>query len=281
MCKQTKTVIHDAELQIEAYRFRGMTRPFPSHFHAYYVFGLVEKGTRRLTCRNQEFAIRPGDVLLFQPGDSHGCTQMDGGTLDYRGLNLSQEGMQAWTEEITGRRTLPGFTQTVIREEETACYLRRLHQGILSGAPEFDREEALLLFLTRLLQDYGQPVEAAVPECRAEVELACAFLERNYAQRITLDQICRCAGLSKSTLLRAFTQAKGITPYRYLEAVRIGVAKKLLEQGVSPVEAALRTGFSDQSHLTNYFSRFLGLAPGAYQAMFRRVEEEGGQTHGA
>ena len=35
-----------------------------------------------------------------------------------------------------------------------------------------------------------------------------------------------------------------------------------------PVEAALRTGFSDQSHFTNYFNRYIGLAPGAYRDIF-------------
>ena len=89
-------------------------------------------------------------------------------------------------------------------------------------------------------------------------------MDRHYAQRIRLDQLCRCAGLSKSTLLRAFVRAKGVTPYCYLENIRVGKAKRLLEQGVPPVEAALETGFSDQSHFTNCFSRFIGLAPGIY-----------------
>ena len=43
----------------------------------------------------------------------------------------------------------------------------------------------------------------------------------------------------------------------------------LLEKGVSPIEAALRTGFSDQSHFTNAFSSVIGLAPGAYRAMLQ------------
>ena len=74
-------------------------------------------------------------------------------------------------------------------------------------------------------------------------------------------------------LLRAFAKAKGVTPYSYLENIRIGEAKRLLEQGVPPVEAALRTGFSDQSHFTNYFHRLIGLAPGAYR---RNTEDESG-----
>ena len=60
---------------------------------------------------------------------------------------------------------------------------------------------------------------------RGEIDAACAFMQRHFAERITLDRLCRCAHLSKSTLLRAFTREKGVTPYRYLEAVRIGEAK--------------------------------------------------------
>lgn len=50
--KQTvRTAVYDESLQIEAYRLQGTQRPFPNHFHGYYVIGLVESGTRRLSCR--------------------------------------------------------------------------------------------------------------------------------------------------------------------------------------------------------------------------------------
>jgi AraC-like DNA-binding protein len=42
----------------------------------------------------------------------------------------------------------------------------------------------------------------------------------------------------------------------------------LLEKGVGPMEAALQTGFSDQSHFTNCFSRFMGLSPRMYHDIF-------------
>lgn len=84
-------------------------------------------------------------------------------------------------------------------------------------------------------------------------------------------------GLSKSTLLRAFTKSKGITPYRYLETVRINEAKKLLGQGMAPVEVAVRTGFADQSHFTNYFTSFIGLTPGCYNEIFSPKKRGGCQ----
>jgi AraC-like DNA-binding protein len=99
-----------------------------------------------------------------------------------------------------------------------------------------------------------------------------------FSEHIYLDQLCRQTNLSKSTLLRTFTKSKGVTPYSYLQNIRIGEAKKLLEQGVPPVEAALQTGFSDQSHFTNYFNRFIGLSPGVYREIFSdKAEQEEAQ----
>ena len=275
MKKEVRTVVYDDELRIEAYRFEGIVQPFPNHFHEYYVIGLIEGGERVLSCKNQEYTVTVGDVLLFNPGDNHACVQSDGGTLDYRGINITKEVMLDLAEEVTGRRELPGFSHNVIADEEVTCYLRPLHELVMKGSNEFGKEEGLLLLISLLIQKYGQPFESCIPECRKEIEKACAFMERHYTERIDLDQICRCAGLSKSTLLRAFAKSKDVTPYSYLENIRIGKARKLLEQGVPPVEAALQTGFSDQSHFTNYFSRFIGLPPGIYRSIFAGQSETG------
>ncbi len=265
---ETRTAVYDEELQLEAYRFEGITRPFPNHFHEYYVIGFVEGGKRVLSCKNQKYTIRKGNVLLFNPGDNHACVQSGGTTLDYWALNIRKELMLDLAEEVTGARQLPGFSQNVIYDEDVACCLRPLHELVMKDSCEFGREEALLLLVSRLIQKYGQPFESLIPACRNEIEKACAFMERHYAERVYLDQICRCAGLSKSTLLRAFAKSKGITTYNYLINIRVGKARKLLEQGVPPIEAALQTGFSDQSHFTNCFTRFIGLPPGIYREIF-------------
>ena len=105
------------------------------------------------------------------------------------------------------------------------------------------------------------------------------LMEKHFTERIYLDQLCHHTGLSKSTLLRAFTKSKGITPYRYLETIRINKAKTLLENGVQPIEAAIQTGFSDQSHFTNYFNRFIGLSPGVYRNIFSDKNKKGNYLH--
>ena len=243
-------------------------QPFPNHFHEHYVIGFVEKGQRVLSCKNKEYSIEKGNIMLFNPGDNHACVQSDGGTFDYRGFNISKSTMLDLAEEVTGKRELPGFSKNVIYDEEITCYLRPLHEMVMNGISDFGKEESLLLLISALIQNYGQPFESCVPECRQEIEKACEFIRQHLNERIYLDQICRYAGLSKSTLLRAFTKSKGITPYRYLETIRINEAKALLGKGIQPIDAAMRTGFSDQSHFTNYFNSFIGLAPGVYREIF-------------
>lgn len=268
MKHERKTIVYDTQLRVEAYRFEGMRHPFPNHFHEHYVIGLVEGGERILSCKNREYALDAGCMVLFCPHDNHACAQSDGGWFDYRGLNIGAEVLLDFIGELTGSRTPPVFCQNVMRDGETAGAFRLLHERIMGETDDFGKEEMLLFFLSLLIQNYGQPFAPCVPACREEIETACAYMEQHFAERLSLAQICHAVGLSKSTLLRAFTKEKGITPYRYLETVRVNAAKKLLREGMPPVCAALEAGFADQSHLTNCFGRVTGLAPSVYREIF-------------
>lgn len=140
---------------------------------------------------------------------------------------------------------------------------------IMGDSKDFEKEEFLLLMMTLLLDKYCKPFETCIPQCKEELQDICELLQSHYSEALSLDDICHYAGVSKSTLLRAFTKSKGMTPYRYLQTIRIDAAKKLLEEGASPVDSAIQTGFSDQSHFTKFFTMFIGLSPGAYREIFR------------
>lgn len=274
MNKETRAIVYDDELQIEAYSLNGFVRAFPNHFHEYYVFGLIEGGKRLLSCKNEEYRLQKNDIVIFNPGDNHSCRPMENELLDYRGINIPKETMTRLTQEITGESNLPTFSTNVIYDEEIANLLRSLHQLMITESHEFEKEEILLFLVTQLLQKYGMTMEKELTNCSVEIEKACAYMEENYAKHISLDELCTYIGMSKSTLLRAFTKFKGVTPYCYLENMRISKAKKLLEQGVALSEVAPLTGFSDQSHFTNYFSRFIGISPKTYREIFQLKENE-------
>lgn len=272
MRKEIRTAVYDDELDIEAYRFEGIVRPFPVHFHDYYVVGLVERGTRRLSCNNREYTLAVGDMLLLNPADSHGCVQTDGGAFDYRALNISKEKMCGLWSEITDESYVPRFSRNVRRGGGLSDCFRRLHEMIMRGSAEFEKEELLLTLVSELAERV--PFLERVSRNSAPVERVCRFMDEHFAEHVTLEMLCARSGLSKSTLLRSFTELKGVTPYRYLQAVRIGKARELLAGGAKPIDAAAMTGFSDQSHFTNFFGTFIGLPPTAYKRIFRGDKED-------
>ena len=269
MKKEMRAIFYDEDLQIEAYRFEGITQPFPVHFHDYYVIGFIERGGRHLTCGNAEHSVGAGDILLFNPRDKHACTQAAGGTLDYRAFNIKAEVMDTLAKEITGRKFVLKFSKNVVRDAELFSALRALHEMLMRESKEFEKDELLLLAVEQLIQEYGEPFDNAVAEHSGEFEKACAYMRLHFSERISLGTLCEVSALSRATLVRAFAKTKGISPYRYLENIRLGEAKKLLEQGASPAEAAFSTGFSDQAHFTNFFKGYIGLTPKQYRDIFK------------
>jgi len=60
-------------------------RELYSHFYEYYVIGFVENGERVLSCKNQEYTITKGTIVLLNPGDNHACVQCDEDTFGLPG----------------------------------------------------------------------------------------------------------------------------------------------------------------------------------------------------
>ena len=268
MKQEQRTVCFDEVLGIEAYRFIGVMQKFPNHFHKYYVFGFIEDGNRYLSCKNKEYTIGSGDLILFNPMENHTCAQLDDRALDYRCLNVTPEVMQKTVFEITGRSFLPEFTTTVAYQSDQVFPLKELHQTLMEGQEGFQKEESFYLLIEQLLGNYTEKQSLAPVAISIQVQIACGYMDEKFSESISLDDLARISGLNKYTLLRSFIRQRGITPYQYLETIRVGYAKKLLEQGVPPIEAAGQSGFADQSHFTRYFKNFIGLTPKQYQNIF-------------
>lgn len=267
--QEQRHVYYDHELGIEAYQLSGIVQKFPNHFHDFYVIGFIEGEKRHLWCRGQEYDLQAGDLVLFNPRDNHYCSPIGEELLDYRAVNISPEVMEKASREITGRDGIPRFTQNVVYQSEAAAMVGDVYDAIITNVPGLQKEEAFFCLLEQVLQEYAAPVES--PDCLGpdeQIKKLCEYMERHYAENISLETLLSMTTFGKSYLLRSFTKQVGVSPYRYLQTIRIDKAKKLLEQGVEPVDAANRTGFSDQSHFTNFFKSFIGLTPKQYQRIF-------------
>ena len=83
---------------------------------------------------------------------------------------------------------------------------------------------------------------------------------------VSLAELAALSGVSRFQLLRGFAREVGITPHAYLMQRRVRLARQLLANGQTPVQAAIQAGFADQSHMTRVFVRQLGITPSRYRA---------------
>lgn len=268
--QEQRHIYYDHDLKIEAYQLSGIVQKFPNHFHEYYVIGFIKGGRRHLHCQGVEYDLAPGDMILFNPHDNHFCAPINDELLDYRAVNIPMDVMQKMVYEITQQDDILYFKENVIYQCEISSSIDELYQAIVDQEDKLKKEETFYFLLEQILRDYSSPHEnVTLLKLHAEIQYLCDYMHEHYQDNITLEDLCSMTHFSQSYFLRTFTRQVGISPYRYLQNIRIDQSKKLLESGIPPVEVASLTGFSDQSHFSHFFKEFIGITPKQYQNIFK------------
>ena len=102
-----------------------------------------------------------------------------------------------------------------------------------------------------------------------ELSPVALYIERHYAEPISMVDMADMAGISSTQFNRRFRQLLRMTPMEYLRTVRMQVAQKLLTTtSDSLVQIAVAVGYADQSHFTKRFHEVTGMTPAAYRKRF-------------
>lgn len=95
------------------------------------------------------------------------------------------------------------------------------------------------------------------------------WLQANSGGRVSLPMMAARAKLGDRTFLRRFQAATGMTPGQYLQHLRVGKARELLERsGLSVDEIAWQVGYGDPGAFRKVFLKVMGLSPGEYRRRF-------------
>ncbi len=95
------------------------------------------------------------------------------------------------------------------------------------------------------------------------------WLEQNPARPLTLAQMATHAGLAPRTLQRRFQHATGFSPNRYLQHLRVELARDRLEHTREPFNRITwAAGYDDPATFAQLFTRLMGLSPQAYRKRF-------------
>jgi AraC-like DNA-binding protein len=100
------------------------------------------------------------------------------------------------------------------------------------------------------------------------------FMQANYMEKISIDDLESLTGVSRFTILRAFHRHFGATPMRWLWRYRVEQGAKLLhdQPAWSCSDIAYYCGFETPSHFTRRFRAVYGRPPGYFRQNKCRVQ---------
>jgi AraC family transcriptional regulator len=102
------------------------------------------------------------------------------------------------------------------------------------------------------------------------IECAIAHIWKGYSEPLSLADIAKSAILSRFHFSRVFREATGISPGRFLSAVRIYEAKRMLvSTPLSVTDISLAVGYNSLGSFTNRFTDSVGLSPTKFRRMWR------------
>ncbi|HEV2121561.1 MAG TPA: bifunctional DNA-binding transcriptional regulator/O6-methylguanine-DNA methyltransferase Ada [Chloroflexota bacterium] len=94
---------------------------------------------------------------------------------------------------------------------------------------------------------------------------ACAFIDANLDEELTLRSLSARAGLSPAHFQRLFKARIGITPKQYVEAARMKRLKRELRQASSVTDAIYSAGFGSASRVYERVDTRIGMTPHQYR----------------
>jgi AraC-like DNA-binding protein len=241
----------------EVFHARFGDHAYPAHTHDTWTLLLVDTGSVAFDLHRHRHGAMRSLVTLLPPHVPHDGRAATPAGFRKRVLYLEADVLGP---DLVGRAVdEPGIPDALLRDR-----ISRLHAALAAGPAGLEAESRLALVVDRLrrhLLDHAGPVTAPDPGPASALR---DLLDASVPSGLSLSDASAVLGASPAHLVRAFTRAYGLPPHRYLTGRRVDLARRLLLDGVPPVEVATAAGFYDQSHLTRHFGRMLATTPSRF-----------------
>ena len=259
------------------------------HWHTSCEIITMQQGTVRLNTPDQSLLLQTGDFAFVNTGVLHAYeTVGEAPAVQFAHLFHADFLSGAYNSIFEEKYFQPVCRCTALQ----ALALRpdnRRHLGMISAMLDVqdlvEREEEGYEFRVRsLLCDFWLELFRETAELRAaapvrntadsdRMKRMMDFIEANYAEMLTVEQIGGAAGIGVRECNRCFRRCIRTSPIEYLTACRVRAAAKMLDDtAMSVLEVSEACGFSSPGYFSRVFKDSMGMTPKAWQKRGRSSE---------
>ena len=245
------------------------------HWHVEYEIIRILKGSLSVTLDEKSFTATVGDIIFIHSGILHSgipedcvyqCIVFDGNTfLKYNSVCSTYMQKIIHQEILIYHHFTPKHTEICDTVNSIFDALWMHPAGYeMTVIGQFYHFFGLIFsnhyFIenpTRTRRDYKRILQ---------LKQVLEFIEKNYANPITLQELSASVSMSPKYFCRFFSEMTHQTPVDYLNRQRIEEAcLQLAATDDSITEIAYRNGFNDLSYFIRTFKKYKGMTPGKYK----------------
>ncbi len=221
----------------------------------YYTVAMILDGSAQYRMHKKTFTVHKGDVLFFRKGTRYTAKVTSKEQWEHIAIAFR-------TGEEIGNFPTEGATKVSHgnRFEE----LFRQAYSVWSGCGFGYKLQAKALIhqiLFSLMQENVSHLVGSNTALRA-MKAASDYMEQNYREKITVEELAVRSGYSASHFARVFTKVYDTSPIQYVNQIRIMHAKNLLRTGQYTIaEIAQECGFSNVYYFSRCFKQITGTTP--------------------
>ncbi len=249
------------------------------HFHNVYEIYYFITGERRLFYKDRIYHISPGDIVLISKYELHSIGEWEKPghsmiMIDFKEDFLSSVLAGDYDVFECFRRDIivisPKDTKSEKAYEMFSDILHEYNSDQKGRTAALKLKTAeLLIYLLRLQDIYGEKKETALSS-QLIVEAIIKYININYENKITLQEIADFMGYSKNYLCSYFKKHSGFSIIEYLNGYRVKKSQEYLKStNMSVTDISAKCGFDSITHFGRTFKAIAGCSPVQYRKMLK------------
>jgi len=253
----------------------------PWHWHDEMEAVFVASGETTVSAGRQHYTLRAGQGFFVNADVLHAAQGTRGTRCCYHSLVFHPRLVGGGIDSVFWQAYLRPLIGSGVRsialdgaQPWHAEALEKIEAAWQEGASEAPGYEFrvraalsdLIFLITRNLPKPGIAPSEKARRDGERIRQMLLYIQRSFAEEITVADIAKSAMISESECLRCFKDTIGVPPIQYVKRYRVQRAAELLsatDRKIADIGALC--GFQDTSYFTRSFREIKGMTPGEYR----------------
>jgi AraC-like DNA-binding protein len=250
---------------IYAHSFNVNAHEFSKRLYTFLEIAFITEGSLDFVVDDFCFTGKKGDVVVIPPNSVVSCKISDGCTR-YSHLSV---GVKDNIELNSNQGLVVNFE--LLQKSNKNDQIEHLMQSLINSFTLNNQIESMGIFLLLCNKLNDNSEKQNTNQTIIYVKKIISYIENNIVDKVSIPEISKKLGITPEYASTIFKNSTGETIINYSNALKIKLAKSLLEKGGISIEFVSKSiGIDNSAYFSRMFKKHVGLSPSAYKKSVER-----------